>query len=234
MITSTFGIDTVQYEQTRHVFEMCQWINEVMLSMQAHDDFDTIFHERKGDNVKKFIEEAIPISRLGLYFSSVGNDVQISCLTGSQNYDATLKSTGNNNFDIRIEVTTCETHDSTERRQALARNGFAYTSGTVHKEGRNITLQPEFVNLHDQEEEWANIAFDRVLAKLEKPYTSDTAILVNIDKYRSLSLENRAQLIRRTHHRLLTIDKEVFGVYYLHAHPLHGVVIDGVKRSDSI
>lgn len=64
MTKSTFSVTTHEYEQRRHVFETHRWINSVMTRMGENPEFDSNYFERTG-NIKKLIEEAIPLTYLG-------------------------------------------------------------------------------------------------------------------------------------------------------------------------
>jgi hypothetical protein len=226
-----YDIPTDEYQQERHVFQMCTWINDTLAKMEKTEGFDTIYFERKGTNVKKFLEEAMPIACLGLHLFKPAHDVHIQCLAGNQPYDGTLKVTGFSQLSIKVEVTTTETEISNLRRQSMSRNGYSWAAGPIEKEGRDIKSEPRMVNITKQEERWLDLAFERVLAKLKKnAYGSDTAILVNMDLWRPLSLESRAKLIRRTWLHLLEQEAEIYGVYYCYARKF---IIDGVRRDDS-
>jgi hypothetical protein len=52
-------IPDIGYETKRHAFEFCQWINCKFREMRHLGDFDKLYFERKGKNVKKLIEEAV-------------------------------------------------------------------------------------------------------------------------------------------------------------------------------
>ena len=129
------NISTTEYERRRHVFDLCKWINEKLEEMQALPDFETIYFERqaKNKNVKKLIEEAMPLACLGLYFFRPANDVYLRCLTGNQKYDAELSVTGWNNFDIKVEVTTVETEDSTMKEAGTCPARFRFHDGGNQK-----------------------------------------------------------------------------------------------------
>jgi hypothetical protein len=131
------NIPTTEYEQRRHVFDLCKWINEKCAEMQTYPDFETIYLERQGKNIKKLIEEAMPLASLGLYFFRPAKDVYLKCLTNHK-YDAELTVSGWSNFDIKVEVTTVETDESTMRRQALSRHGSVFMMGKIRRDGRNI------------------------------------------------------------------------------------------------
>ena len=130
-------IPTSEYEQPRHVFDLCRWINEKLSEMQELPDFETIYFERKtaiSVNVKKFLEEAIPVACLGLHFYRPEDSVRIKCFAGSQGYDAKLWVSGYRNFEIDIEVTTTETPESVMNRQSLSWNGYAYPGSPAQKQ----------------------------------------------------------------------------------------------------
>jgi hypothetical protein len=222
------NISTTEYEQRRHVFDLCRWINEKLEEMQALPDFETIYFERqaKNKNVKKLIEEAMPLASLGLYLFRPANDVYLRCLTGNQKYDAELSVSGWNNFDIKVEVTTVETEDSTMRRQALARNGSVFMMGKIRRAGRNIISEAEMVDLNKENQKWIDLAFERGLKKIEGGYGKDTAILVSLSNFRHIPLRYRAKLMERTEKYLRVEKPEIYGVYYSYGDDF---VVDGVK-----
>src|SRR5690349_6215216 len=88
-----FGIDTAEYEAKRDVFEMCQWLNKRYAEMNKEEDFETIYVERRGLNVKKLLEEATPAACLALSFFRPFNTVAEQCFAGNQPFDAILDVT---------------------------------------------------------------------------------------------------------------------------------------------
>jgi hypothetical protein len=220
------NITTTEYQQRRHVFELCKWINEKLAEMEAYTDFETIYFERKGENVKKLIEEAIPLASLGLYFFKPADDVYLKCLTGNQSYDAELSVEGFHKFEIKVEVTTVETDESTMRRQALSRHGSVFMMGKIRREGRNIISEAEMVDLDVENRKWIDLAFERLLKKIEHGYDENTAILVSFSNFRHIPLRYRAQLVERTEKYLLREKPNIYGVYYSYGDDF---VVDGAK-----
>jgi hypothetical protein len=222
------NISTTEYEQKRHAFDLCGWINEKFAEMQALPDFETIYFERqvKNKNVKKLIEEAMPLACLGLYFFRPGNDVYLRCLTENPTYDAELSVTRWNNFDIKVEVTTLETDESTMRRQSLSRYGSVFMMGKIRRDGRDITSEAEMVDLDVENTKWIELAFKRCLKKVERGYGKDTAILVSFSNSRHIPLRYRAKLIEKTERYLLVEKPEIYGVYYSYGDDF---VVDGIK-----
>lgn len=220
------NIPTVEYEQRRHVFDLSKWINEKCAEMQTFPEWETIYFERQGTNVKKLIEEAMPLACLGLYFFRPGNDVYLRCLAENPTYDAELSVRGWNNFDIKVEVATVETDESAMRRQALSRHGSVFMTGKISRDGRDITSEAEMVDLDVENKKWIDLAFQRCLKKMERGYGKDTAILVSFSNFRHIPLRYRAKLIERTERHLLIEKPQIYGVYYSYDDDF---VVDGVK-----
>lgn len=197
--------------------------------MEAEPDFDRSYFERKGTNVKPFIEEAIPIACLGLHFYKPPDDVYLKCFAGNGPYDAELEITGSRSIRIQVEATTIETPDSALRRQSLSRRGFAYSFGPIRKEGQSIVSKPDMVDLAMQYERWVDLAFERCLLKAPN-YDENTAILVYLDTSWRLPVESRCRLLRRTQEHLSQERPKVYGVYYCYS---SDYAIDGIKASEA-
>ena len=90
-----------------------------MKELDKQEDFENIYFERSGGNVKKLLEEAIPTVYFGLYLLRPGDDVFIECLTGNQPYDALIEVEGLDNYQIKVEVTVTETDESTLRASSV-------------------------------------------------------------------------------------------------------------------
>lgn len=87
-------IPTAEYTQRRHISDLCRWINEKFEVLEARGLFDEQYFERTGLNVKRLIEEAVPLSRLGLFLWTPGCDVCITCYADNRNYDAEVEVKG--------------------------------------------------------------------------------------------------------------------------------------------
>jgi hypothetical protein len=221
-------IPTDEYEQRRHVFDMCRWINQTLTKMEKESDFDRSYFERKGLNVKRLIEEAIPIACLGLHFYRPPDDVYLKCFAGNQPFDAELEVTGFRSIQIKVEATTIETNDSALRRLSLSRHGFAYSFGSIQKDGEQIVSEPDMADLTAQYEQWTELAFQRYLLKAGK-YDRTTAILVHLDIPWRLPMDARSNLLRRTEEHLSNERPGLYGVYYCYN---LGYLIDGIRSKD--
>ena len=220
------NIPNNEYEQKRNVFELCKWINEKLAEMEKFSDFDTIYFERKGENIKRLIEEAMPLASLGLYFYRPADEIFINLLPENHSFDAELIVKGFRNIEIKVEVTTVETDDSTMRRQALSRNGTVFTTGKIERKGRTITSEPEMVDVDIETQKWIDLAFERCLKKIQRGSDENTAILVSFSNQRHIPLRYRAKLIQRTQKYFLEENPKVYGVYFSYGDDF---VVDGIK-----
>jgi hypothetical protein len=208
-------IPTAEYTQRRHVAELCRWINQKFEALRAGGRFDEQYFERTGLNVKKLIEEAVPLSRLGLYLWMPGCDVYITCYADNRNYDAAVEVEGWNPRSFRVEVTTTETEQSTLRRQAWSRDGFSTLAGPIRREGRTIVPEFEMIEVSEESDKYVALTFERLQAKAKSGrYDSNTAILVHLADFWPLPPEGRAQLIRQTTEYLQNERPQLPAVYY--------------------
>ena len=212
-----FLIDPVEYEQRRSCFDLCRWINQKLEDMRATGNFDELYFERSDptSNVKKLIEEAIPLSRLGLFLSTPGSEVYLTCYADNGNRDALVEITGFNNRAFKVEITTTEDENSTHRRQALARYGHVPLTGTVSKSGREITSSGEMICADAEDERCISLMLERLQRKADsRRYDRETAILVFFTEFRTIDPQYRARLALRTQRYLLEKQPEVRDVYY--------------------
>jgi len=230
MPRSTFRVPTNAYEQRRHVFEMHGWINSVFARMDKEPDFDEIYFERTG-NVKKLIEEAIPLTYLGLHLVRIAEDVFLQFYADNRSYDGELEVTGHNNFGFKVEVVTTENDESALRRQALSRNGMVWLHGPVKRDEsdrRSITSEPEMVDLSREEDRCMELAFERFLVKASSGrYDVNTAILVAITMDHLISMRRRGELVNQSR-EWLRRNPTVYGVYYCYQ---RAGVIDSARAS---
>jgi hypothetical protein len=218
-MSSIFSVPVAEYEHRRSSFGLCEWINQKLEEMRKTGHFDELYFERSDprSNLKKLIEEAIPLSRLGLYLSTPGSEVYLTCLAGNQNYDAYIEITGFDQRIFKVEVTTTENRPSTLRRQALSRLGHVPLTGPISRSGREITIpdETEMVCANEEDDRCVNLMFERMRHKVESGrYGGDTAILVFFTEFRAIDPKHRARLAFRTNRYLLETQANVAGVYY--------------------
>ncbi len=210
-----FTIPTVEYEKRRSVFDFYIWFANVIKELDKQEDFDLAYFERKGKNIKKLLEEAKPVAFLGLSLLRPGDEVFITCFTGNQPFDALIEVQGWNNYQMKVEVTTTETDDSTLRRQALSRNGYVST-GSIRREDHVIINELEMVNVDEAVGEIIDLAYQRFLKKVEHGYDNNTSILVFVGGLSpfQIPLYWRDRLVRQTREYIQREAPELHGVYY--------------------
>jgi hypothetical protein len=208
-------IQDFDYEQRRHASDLAAWVNAKFRDLEAGGRLEEQYFERLGRNVKRLVEEAVPLSRLGLYLWTPGNEPYLSCLPLNQSVDAIVEVQGFAARLFKVEVTTLETNETTMRRQALAREGTVSLTGPVRREGRSIIADPRMIDVAEQQEIVTDRAFARLLDKAESGrYDKETAILVYLSEFWPLPPEGRLGLLRRTR-RYLEIESQVISnVYY--------------------
>ncbi len=231
MTKSRFTITTDEYEQRRHVFETYRWINSVLAQMEKEQNFDEMYFERTG-NIKKLIEEAIPLTYLGLHLVRIADDVFLQFYTDGRPYDGQLAVIGFNNFGFKVEVTTTENDESTLRRQALSRNGIVWLNGEVKRDetdARKIISAPRMVDLSKKEDRCMELAFERFLHKTNSGrHDVDTAILVAVTMDRVISMRRRGELLKRSR-EWLRAHPTIYGVYYCYQ---RDGIVDSARASD--
>jgi hypothetical protein len=194
---------------------LCEWINRTLRDFETDPDFGERSLERKGKNVKKLLEEAVPVARLGLHLWRPWHDILVTCLADNQLHDAeaTLKNPRKSGT-IKIEVTSTQTDETTMRRQALVRHGHVWMTGPVWREGRHIMSSPEMEDYDKKRSRLIEHAFDRFRAKAEQEDDPHTAVLVYVDSFLSLPFWYRSKLLEQTRNYLITQRPTLYGAYY--------------------
>lgn len=229
------NIPKSEYEQNRHIFELCHWINRKLDDFRQEPCFEQHLFERIGVNVKKLLEEAIPISLLGLYLYPTWGDVFVRCFTDNREYDAIIEIQTPSMIEnekkiekIKVEVTTTEDNCSAMQRQALSRNGVVHFTGAVRREGRNIISEGAFVNTEEECSKLVQLALQRLDAKLENTYDDATAILIYVTAHhRTLAHRHRFKLVKETIRLLREKKPDLFGVFFCYT---SNFGIDGVHN----
>jgi hypothetical protein len=222
-------ITKIEYEQRRHVFDFCTWINEKMLELEDQPNFDEIYFERKDPFVKKLVEEAVPISYFGLYLVKTRKDIFVTCKSDNQSYDGLIEIGGFHRAEeIKVEVCVTEDEESTMRRQALSRNGIVYFTGNMQRNKREIITEPEMVDIEDESKRIIDLAFARFESKVNRGYDSQTAILVYITAYRPLGHRHRVKLLERAKQYLRVNQPPIYGFYFCYSTDLG---IDGLRNN---
>jgi len=209
------NISDSEYERSRNVFQLCEWINSKLRDLKKSPTFEELYFERRGQNIKKLLEEAVPVARLGLHLWRPWQDVSVVCLAGNQPHDAevTLKNPRKSET-IKIEVTSTQTDETTMRRQALSREGYVWMNGPVWRQDRQIASNPEMEDYDKKLSRLIEHAFARFKTKAEQEDDPQTAILVYVDSFLSLPFWYRMELLEQTRAYLRTQRPTLYGAYY--------------------
>ena len=225
----SIGIPREEYERRRNAFELSAWVNEKFRALETSDDFERQYFERIGENIKPFIEEAIPVSRLGLHLSTPGRDVFVRCFSDNRPYDAEIEMDHGKQRRFRVEVTTTdEPPASTIRPQALSRNGIVSLTGTMRREGRSVSHEPRMIDVAEETERQVQLALSRLKRKVESGrYDSSTAILVYLTDCWVWPLHDlRATLMRQADQYLTTAEPDIRAVYFCY---MQNYCVDGMS-----
>src|SRR5215212_6300588 len=142
------NISNSEYEQPRSVFQLREWINSKLRNFEQDPAFGELYFVCRGQNIKKLLEEAVPVARLGLYLWRPWRDVSVTCLAENRPHDAEVTLQDPQKTEsIEIDVTGTETDETTMRRQALARDGFVWMTGPVRRKDRKIVSEAPMVDL---------------------------------------------------------------------------------------
>ena len=221
-------IPSHEYTQRGSLFQHCDWINQKLRDLEATPEFYESYFERKGLNIKRLLEEAVPVAYLGLYFWRAWRDIFVTCLANNEPHDAVIElHDPTSQKDVQVEVTNVETKETTLRCQALARDGIVSFTGRVWREGRTIRTEPEMVDVDEECERILGAAFERFRVKAERERDPQTAILVYVNTYCLLPARHRHELIERTRRYLIQHQPTLYGVYYCYHLDLG---IDGLRN----
>jgi hypothetical protein len=225
-------ITNSEYEKPRSNFQLCEWINSKLRDLETAPDFLERYGERRGRNIKKLLEEAVPVARMGLYLWRPWCNVSVTCLAGDQSHDAEITVKDPRNTEtIKVEVTCTETDETTMRRQALSREGFVWMSGSVRREGRRIVSEATMVDLDKENARLVEQALTRFRRKAEREDDPQTAILVYlVESFPSLSFRYRSQLLEQTCSYLREQRPTLYGAYYCYQTDQGFDGFDGVRN----
>jgi hypothetical protein len=203
------------YQQRRHASELAAWVNAKFRDLEAGGRLEEQYFERRGRNVKRLVEEAVPISRLGLYLWKPGDEPHITLLPNPESFDGLVEVEGFSTRSFSVEVTSLETEDSTLRRQALSREGTVPLVGRIQRRAGVIISEMEMVDVDERTDATVQLALDRLRAKVESgAYSRNTAILVYLSELWPLPREGRLTLRKRTQQYLTAEPRGPTLVYY--------------------
>jgi len=198
-------ITNTEYELRRHASDLAAWINRKLREIDAGGQREEQYFERRGLNVKRLLEEAVPLSRLGLNLWKPGDEPFLTLLPAAANVDAEVEIQGFAARSFKVEVTTIETEESTLRRQALAREGTVPLVGPMRRDGGAIVAEGRMVDVAEEAERVVELTMGRLRAKVDsRAYDNTTDMLVYLSEFWPLPPDGRLRLRRRTEAYLAT------------------------------
>jgi hypothetical protein len=193
-------ISNPEYEQRRHARDLVSWVNARFMELENAGRLEEQYFERKGQNIKRLIEEAVPLSRLGLSLWTPGNEPYVTLAPKNLNFDGYVEVEGFSARSFSVEVTTIESEQSTLRRQALSREGTVPLTGKIRRTAEGaIEAELAMIDVAEQEQTVVDLALSRLRAKAESArYDENTAFLVYVNDFWPLPAEGRLALHRKT------------------------------------
>jgi len=196
-VEEQFGISSDEYKQKRSAFAFAAWVNDTFQRFSATPHFETQYFERVGNNIKPFLEEAVPLSRLALSLAVPGRSIDVACLLKDA-YDAVIETTWPRSQSIPVEVTTTDSDSAALRRQALSRDGQVALTGPIRRDESGIRADGAMVDVGEEEDRQVALAL-RQLRRKAGPgrYPRDTAVLVYVTDCWLASLDGLRDKLRR-------------------------------------
>lgn len=224
-------ISDAEYEQRRHARDLVTWVNAKFGDLEAGGRLELQYFERKGRNVKRLIEEAVPLSRLGVSFWRPGDEAYVALLPENSSYDGQVEVEGFSARSFKVEITTIETEQSWLRRQTLSREGTVTLTGRIRRmPDGTIEHGTEMIDVSEQQEFVVNLTLDRLHAKTERgSYDDNTAILVYVNDFWPVPAEGRLALHRQTE-QYLRRRPNIFAVCYCYSPDLTVDWIEAGRR----
>lgn len=238
-------ISTSDYETTRSLFDLCDWITQKVSELvESSDNGDAYFRQR--GNIKKLLEEAIPISYFGLHLYRIRRNINVTCHAGNEPYDGKIEI--EEQWDIKkkttifVEVTSTESDKTALQREYLANEGIVNLSDDLERDEKTRKIIPirnnTLVNIDIEQQKVIDEAYKRSIKKLEKKdnlgnfrYTSNTAIIIYVTYGFPLSPRFRINLLNMTLEYLKKERPTVYGVYY--CYKADGT-IDGIRNDHRV
>lgn len=169
------------------------------------------YYLRKGEDIRKLIQEILPLATFLKYFERPGRQVKCRHFSGSQNYDAKLKLEGDEiekgfleaEFFVEVTRAECEEYEHL-RREALHLYGSVFFGKDIRKVGSknkgNYKIESQAVAEDmDYEVKEAVTLITKALEKKynkKRPYPSPCLLLIQVETGRPLALNEWCRLAK--------------------------------------
>jgi len=176
---------------------------------------------RKGNGVKKLVEEIMPIAAFLKHFEIPGIRVRCKHFPGNQNYDAIIHVQGNDvplgliEPEYYLEVTSAVSSYDFLEREALSNNGSVFGGGKIRREkGSRRIISDATAEDHDAP---VNKTSDWVITCLKnkankQAYPHPCILLVQVEPERPLNTREWLTIVERIQP---SVNRQAFTATYL-------------------
>lgn len=171
-----------------------QLLDGLDFSRKVYDVFDQINREpagksrlrlRQSKTDKRIVEELLPLARYIQARYQAGRRIKVRWLSGSQQYDAILWSSGSlvehggAPRRVFVEVTTSVHPNDYLMRQLLHQRGGSFGVKRIHREGKAIVSKPYVFSGGENAKDLTEQILARLSEKAKKGYPPTTVLIVN-------------------------------------------------------
>jgi hypothetical protein len=139
----------------------------------------------KSKSDKRLVEELLPLARYIQARYQAGRRIKVRWLSGSQQYDAVLWSSGSLVEHggvprrVFIEITTSVHPNDYLRRHLIHQRGGSFGVKRIQKKGKTIVSKPYVFSEGENAKDLAEQILERLNAKASKAYPTRTVLIVN-------------------------------------------------------
>lgn len=165
--------------------DFCRKVYSVFDQINREVEGKSRLRLRKSKIEKRLIEELLPLACYIQARYQAGRRIKVRWLSGSQQYDAVLWSSGSlvqhggAPRRVFVEVTTSVHPNDYLMRLLLDQHGGSFGVKGIHKEGNAIISKPYVFSGGENAKDLAEQILARLSAKAKKAYPSATVLILN-------------------------------------------------------
>jgi hypothetical protein len=165
--------------------DFCRKVYDVFDQINREPEGKSRLRLRQSKTDKRLVEELLPLARYIQARYQAGRRIKVRWLSGSQQYDAVLWSSGSlvehggAPRRVFVEVTTSVHPNDYLRRQLLDQRGGSFGVKGIRREGKAIVSGPYVFSGGENAKDLAEQILARLSAKASKAYPSATVLIVN-------------------------------------------------------
>ncbi len=165
--------------------DFCRKVYDLFDRINGEPEGKSRLRLRQSKTDKRLVEELLPLARYIQARYQAGRRIKVRWLSGSQQYDAVLWSSGS--FvdhgavprRIFVEITTSVHPNDSRRRRLLHQGGGSFGVKGIRREGKAIVSKPYVFSGGENAKDLAEQILERLTAKASKAYPSGTVLIVN-------------------------------------------------------